>query len=125
MGLTISKGKILFNRKKYNILQATELVEKSKKSDKNDRGRDSDYSVAWCRLYINNKFKEKRERELGSSPLNPAIKQKQKQTRNELNPKKIRDVGNSNTILDEDEKQSKSPCSPNNILECLRHLEHA
>ena len=46
MGLTISKGKILFNRKKYNILQATELVEKSKKSDKNDRGRDSDYSVA-------------------------------------------------------------------------------
>ena len=68
---------------------------------------------------------KKRERELGSSPLNPAIKQKQKQTRNELNPKKIRDVGNSNTILDEDEKQSKSPCSPNNILECLRHLEHA
>ena len=57
---TISKGKILVNDKKYNILQATKLVEKFKKS--NDQGQDSDSSVTSMNSTLNDKLKKERER---------------------------------------------------------------
>ena len=97
---TISKGKILVNDKKYNILQATKLVEKFKKS--NDQGQDSDSSATSMDSTLTASSK-KREREVSSSPRDPAMKQKKKRSKNKLDTKKSNKASTANIILDEED----------------------
>ena len=97
---TISKGKILVNDKKYNILQATKLVEKFKKS--NDQGQDSDSSATSMDSTLTASSK-KREREVSSSPPDPAMKQKKKRSKNKLDTKKSNKASTANIILDEED----------------------
>lgn len=100
---SISKGKIIYNDKKYNILQATELVKKFKNKSENELADESDTSVNSIDSTLT-AFSKKRERESSSSPPDTLMKQKKNNIKKKRTEKKeSSDAAKANIELDEED----------------------